>query len=213
MIRVKTTAFTYLNTKAFHTRAQIICDLLGSSTSPLFANPPIDINVLQDSVSAYQALLVESMGGAFIAIERRNTQRNIVTSQLLEIAAWAAFQVCKEMNAAGLLIDIGFVPTKEKRACVTELEIPTDVRSEASQEPGGIDISLRAVAFAHCYGIEISEEGNGPNIIFKHYGFSTNVRFTIHGLQRGKFYSIRLRAYNGKAGFSAPSQITSCMAG
>ncbi len=213
MIQVKTTAITYLNNSSFDAKARAIYIALRDSASPFFANPPVPLATLEQAVATFQALLIESMGGSHDAMNRRNTQRMIVTEMLFSIGQWAAYEVRREANAATLLESIGFVAAKEKRIRVTELATPGVVSAHPSREPGAIEISFAAVPYAQCYSIEIAEKNDLNPASWKHFRLTTTVRCRLEKLERGKFYYVRVRAYHGKAGYSAPSSVAMCLAG
>lgn len=213
MIQVKTTAITYLNNSSFGVTVQAIHNRLRDSVSPFFANPPVPLATLEQAITAFRALLLESLDGSHDAIKRRNTQRTVVTEMVLNIARWAAFQVRMEANAATLLEGIGFVAAKEKRIRVTVLGTPGKVTARPSREPGAIEIAFGAVPYAQCYSIEIAEKYDLTSNSWRHYGLTTTVRCRLEKLEQGKFYYVRVRAYHGKAGYSAPSPAIRCLAG
>ncbi|MDZ4844752.1 MAG: fibronectin type III domain-containing protein [Chitinophagales bacterium] len=213
-VAVKFSVITILAIDAYGGKAQQIHNLLAAqSSSPLFGTPPITMVVFLAMIQTYLNLVAQARDGGKIAIENRNNQRDILTGALFQIAEWATYQVRNEENAVALLESIGFTPTKASKTPVHEIGVPQGLTSDPSQEPGSISIRFETVPHAIGYAIEISEQANGPATVYQNYGFITKSRATITGLDRGKFYTVRLRACNGSAGYSMPSETTSCMAG
>jgi len=208
MIKIKTTAFTELSNSDFGTKTQV---LINNTVAPVFPTPSPSLAVIQAALESYMSLVTAASGGERSLIQARNDQRVVLTALLIDLSAYVAYTVRNSPTAKQQAESTGFVVAK-KGGHVGELEIPGDLESAVSKEPGAVSLKWKSVYGASSYVIEMVQGTATPTSVWEEVVTITKTKYKTTGLNPGQFYSFRVRAV-GAAGYSEPSDVATSVVG
>ncbi len=211
MIRVRFSHFIKMKPSDLIVKAQDIVNGVGSMPH-VFPNPMPPLATITTVIGQFQTRTVDAENGDRDKIRVRNIAREVLLSQLFELSQYTMMMSHSNTNGKELIENAGF-DVARKRHPLGLLPAPLNVLSALSKEPGAVDLKWKRVYGARSYQVEFIEGTEvGPQAEWKILGTSSKRKFNASGLQPGRFYSFRVRAY-GVAGYSAPSEVTTSVVG
>lgn len=212
MVRIKTSSITSLATRTYCDKIQNTLNLLASNPTWATPNPPLA--TIQSSLTQLSALETQSQNGDRSVIAQKRTARIVVNQQFLLLCDYLAFTVREAVNAEELINGIGLeVAKKPTGHPVPELPVPSEIMSRVSQEPGGVDLRWESASRGvHTFQIEMCDGFDTAGSNWRIIANSSKMKHTVTGLQRGSYYSFRVRCVGAGASVSEPSPVTTCLA-
>ncbi len=214
MVKVKVTAVTDLKNSDLIDVIQNTVDVM--TGDPVFATPSPSLGVIQTALDNLDALEVESQNRARGVVALKRTARATLIALFKELCLYINFTLRNNPNAGDVIAALGLEVAQTGGHPVGTPEAPVNAKSEVSEEPGSIDLSWEAPQGGrgvHSFVIEITDGSDTPESVWRQVATSTTTKYCVSGLDRGNFYSFRIRAVGAKSVYSAPSEATTCVAG
>ena len=200
---VKTSlAFASLSDADLDNFARAVHD--GLTGNPAFPSPPVTLASLQTAISDLTAKVAAAKAGGPFDTAAKNSARQTLVGMLLELAAYVEMI---SNNDEALLLSSGFEIQGGSGPSI-HLEQPQDL-SLKNGGSGELVASVEPVHNASMYEGRIRpNDGDWMQSVFT--GDSQHIIFS--GLQRGRDYTVEVRALGGTTGQSDWSDPSSLMA-
>lgn len=170
---------------------------------------------MQAAITNLRELDIESQNRERGIVADKRTARETLNGMFKQLCLYINFTVRNYPNAEDIIISLGLEVAKTGGHRVASFAAPVNLSSAVSSEPGGIQLEWQVPSQRgiHSYVVEIAEGGDTPDAQWSMFATATGTRLKATGLVRGNFYAFRVRSVGAGSVYSAPSEVTTCVAG
>ena len=214
MVRIKISEFTKADNNKFGGISRSI--VLALENNAHFPDLPVPSGTALQAIDVYDELVAQCIETSSpLDFNSRNTQRQIVTSYLLEYSQYVQYKIRNAANPEELAQSAGMKLAKSRGKRVSHpFGMPQNVRVKSSSLPGCLDLRWKPVVNCRNYVIErcVSKDAQGALAIWERVATSTKANCRVSHLPSAQYAILRVRAVNS-FGYSDPSEQVRCIVG